>query len=75
MPVMHKRKLVWNFNNKTGWDKFQKLKTNDKTFSNIWASSDDVEASYKQWNLSLTSVLKNAKLGYIKSSLIKKYDL
>ena len=48
MPVMHKRNLVWNFNNKFGWDKFQELTTNDQTFSNIWASSDDVEASYKQ---------------------------
>ena len=50
MPVMHKRKLVWNFNDKSGWDKFQELTTNDQTFSKIWASSDDVEASYKQWS-------------------------
>ena len=35
IPVMHKRKLVWNFNNKSGWDKFQELTTSDQTFSNI----------------------------------------
>ena len=58
MPVKHKRKLVWNFNNKSGWDKFQELTTNDQTFSNIWASSDDVEASYKQWSYKLESVIK-----------------
>ena len=63
MPVMHKCKLVWNFNNKSGWDEFQELTTNDQTFSNIWASSDDVEASYK------TVVLQ------IGCSIIKKYDL
>ena len=57
MSVMHKRKLVWNFNNKSGWDKFQELTTNDQTFSNIWASSDDVEASYKQWDYKLGSVI------------------
>ena len=57
MPVVHKRKLVWNFNNKSGWDKFQELTTNDQTFSNIWASSDDVEASYKQWSYKLESVI------------------
>ena len=50
MPVMHKRKLVCDFNNKSGWDKFQELTTNGQTFSNIWALSDDVEASYKQWS-------------------------
>ena len=27
------------------------------------------------WNLSLTSVLKNVEFGYVKSSIIKKYDL
>ena len=54
---MYKRKLVWNFNDKSGWDKFQKLTTNDQTFSNIWASSDDVEASYKQWSYKLESVI------------------
>ena len=57
MPAMYKRKLVWNFKEKSGWDKFQKLTTNDQTFSNIWASSDDVEASYKQWSYKLESVI------------------
>ena len=79
MPVMYKGKLVWNFNDKSGWDKFQELTTNDQTFSNIWASSDDVEASYKQWSYKLESVInqcfKKAELGYVKSSIIKKYDL
>ena len=55
--VMHKRKLVWHFNNKSGWDKFQELTTNDQTFSNFWASSDDVEASYKKWSYKLESVI------------------
>ena len=71
VPDIHKRKLVWNFNNKSGWDKIQELTTNDQTFSNIWASSDDVEASYKQWSYKLESVInqcfKNAELGYVKA--------
>ena len=79
MLDIHKRKLVWTFNNKSGWDKLQELTTNDQTFSNIWASSDAVEASYKQWSYKLESVInqcfKKCRVKLCKSSIIKKYDI
>ena len=77
--VIHRRKLVCNFNNKSGWDKFQKLATNDETFQTfglqVMMLKQVTNRGLTNWNLSLTSLLKKAELGYIKSSIIKKYDL
>ena len=79
MPVMHKLKLVWNFSDTSGWDKFQELTANEQTFSNFWLQvmtlKQVTNIGLTNWSLSLTSVLKNAEMGYVKSSIIKKYDL
>ena len=78
-----KRKLVWNFNDPSGWGKHHKITSSDRSLLQCWQNNNDPEMNYGIWSKNVNVILRecfkkrhipNDKLPYAKEirSLIKK---
>ena len=78
-----KRKLVWNFNDPSGWEKYHKITSSDRSLLQCWQNNNDPEMNYGIWSKKVNVILRecfkkrhirNDKLLYTKEirSLIKE---
>ena len=78
-----KSKLVWNFNDPSGWEKCHKIIISDRSLLQCWQNNNDPEMNYGIWSKKVNVILRecfkkrcirNDKLLYTKEirSLIKK---
>ena len=51
------RKTTWNFNDPSGWDKFEEMTSGDTTLIDCWKDSSSVEISYQIWAKRLESLM------------------
>ena len=51
------RKVVWNFNDDKGWEKFRDLMGNDSSLLEIWKSGSNVQICYQNWQSRLDRIL------------------
>ena len=51
------RKMVWNFNDDKGWEKFLDLTGNDSSLLEIWKSGSNVQICYQHWKSRINRIL------------------
>ena len=51
------RKVVWNFNDVKGWEKFRELTENDSSLLEIWESGNNVLICYQNGKSRLKRIL------------------
>ena len=45
-----KKKLVWNFNDPSGWEKYHRITSSDRSLLRCWHNNNDPEMNYGIWS-------------------------
>ena len=53
-----KRKLVWNFNDRLGWEKFHKITSSDRSLLQCWQNDNGPEINYEIWSRKVNVILR-----------------
>ena len=53
-----KRKLVWNFSDPLGWQKFHKITSSDRSLLQRWQNDNDLEINYEIWYKKVNVILR-----------------
>ena len=53
-----KRKLVWNFNDPLGWEKYHKITGGDRSLLQCWQNDNDPEINYEIWFKKVNVILR-----------------
>ena len=51
------RQIVWDFDNRSGWDKYHKLSGTNPSLSKIWVDCENVEYSFARWKVKVNRLL------------------